>query len=141
MAGSVMLGSKEQRHKGLGPRKGGHWLGWNCMSPRFRRSLLVLVALGALVFAPASEEVSRYHTASEPDLSALVLLPTVESAIGAGAYDRTAVATVLEDPRAIAGVLLAGAVLLLFVVQASRLSAPILLLARVRRDRAPPSQP
>lgn len=110
------------------------------MSPRFRRSLLVLVALGALVFAPASEEVSRHHTTSEPDLSAMVLLPTVESAIGAGTHDRTAVATALEDPRAIAGILLAGALLLLFVVQASRLSAAILLLARVRRDRAPPSQ-
>lgn len=111
------------------------------MSPRFRRSLLVLVALGALVFAPASEGMSRNHTAADPDLSALVLLPTVESAMGVGAHDRTEVADALEDPRAIAGILVAGAVLLLFMVQVSAPAAPILLLARVPRNRAPPSHP
>lgn len=111
------------------------------MSPRFRRSILILVTLGALVFAPASEGISKNHTVAQPDLSALVLLPTVESATGVGAHDRTSVANALEDPRAAAGFLLAGAVLLLFVVRVSRPAAPTLLLARVPRDRAPPSQP
>ena len=111
------------------------------MSPRFRRSLLVLVALGAFVFAPASEGMSRNHWDSEPDLSALVLLPTVESAMGVGARDRTARADALEDSQAIAEILLVGAVLLLFVVRASTSTTPIPLIARVRWDRAPPSQP
>jgi hypothetical protein len=111
------------------------------MSPRVRRSLLVLVALGALVFAPASEGMTPNHTAAETDLSALVLLPTIESAIGVGAHDRTALLDALPDPRTTAGSLLAGALLLLFVVQVSSAVAPILPIARVRRDRAPPSHP
>jgi len=111
------------------------------MSPRFRRALLVLVALGALVFAPASEGMSRNHTDAEPDLSALVLLPTVESAMGVGGRDRTARADALEASQALAEILLVGAVLLLFVVRASRSTKPIPLIARVRWDRAPPSQP
>jgi hypothetical protein len=111
------------------------------MSPRFRRSLLVLVALGAFVFAPASEGMSLNHTDAEPDLSALVLLPTVESAMEVGARDRTARADALEASQAIVEILLVGAVLLLFVVRASRSTTPIPLIARVRWDRAPPSQP
>ncbi|MGH2779203.1 MAG: hypothetical protein ACRDJB_11230 [Actinomycetota bacterium] len=111
------------------------------MSPRVRRSFLVLVALGALVFAPASERLTPDHSAAKPDLSALVLLPTIESAIGVGAHDRNAVVDALSDLRATAGILPAGALLLLFVVQVSSAVAPILPITRVRRDRAPPSQP
>ena len=111
------------------------------MSPRVRRSLVVLVALGALVFAPASEGMTPDHTAAEPDLSALVLLPTIESAIGVGAHDRTPVLHALSDPWTTAGILTAGALLLLFVVRMSSAAAPILPIARVRWGRAPPSQP
>lgn len=46
------------------------------------RALVVLFVLGSLVFAPASERVLDAASGGSAGLSALVLLPTVESAVG-----------------------------------------------------------
>jgi len=105
------------------------------------RALVVLFVLGSLVFAPASERVSEAAPGNPTGLSTLVLLPTVESAVGIDDETSTLFEPSLVTP--LDGRIVAVAVALVSLLC---LLAPSVVgrggrLARPLGQRAPPSVP
>ena len=103
------------------------------------RSLIALLAAGMLVFAPASERVSEAtQGAGRGELSALVLMPTVDSAhhVDPGVRGVTRAA---QDSSTGPLVALGYSLALLFVVPSPATRPPARVGQDRRSERAPPA--